>query len=112
MTPEQEHIFCQAAQMGIACGLAHWYEWYINADRALMHGPYTEIEEKSHALLNAFIAFEKETAGCFEEAEELKQLTHRKYIERVNEHYRKARERNEAQQLAKAINEGIADQQE
>lgn len=87
MTPEQEHIFCQAAALGIACGLSHRYEWFNNANRALLHGPYDGICEKGAELLDAFIAFEKTTAGDDIEQKELDALNHTTYSVRVGAWY-------------------------
>lgn len=89
MTPEQEHRFCQAAALGVACGLDHRYEWLTNASRALMHGPYEEINTASTQLYESFLAFEKTTAGSPEEHKELTQLTMEGFHKLISEWYRR-----------------------
>lgn len=89
MNDEQRRIFCDAASMGVACGLEHRYEWYINAIRALGHGPYVDIADGAERLRDAFFAFEKTTAGSPEEQEVLDNLTQEQFDERINAHYRK-----------------------
>lgn len=87
MTPEQEHIFCRAAALGVACGLEHRYEWMINAIRALAHGPYTEIPDRMKDLYESFLSFEKSTASCPEEELELEILTVDGLVTKVNDWY-------------------------
>jgi hypothetical protein len=51
-------VLLDAIGMGIACGLAHPCEWYINAVRSLAHRyPYPEIPKRELALHNAFAWF-------------------------------------------------------
>ena len=91
MTPEEQTTFIKAAQMGVACGLSHRYEWYVNAQRAIGHGAYSEIIPALDALLRAFLAFEKGTGCCPEESEELSQLTDDGFSELVINFYAQAR---------------------
>lgn len=90
MTSEQEHEFCSAAGLGIACGLNHRYEWYVNATRALMRGPYIEMPTRQTAILRSFVAFEKTIASCPEEQTELDSLDAKAFTTRVNEWYRQS----------------------
>ena len=87
MTPEQAKVFVGVAQAGIACGLSHRYEWFYNGLRMIQHGPYTEIPERTKDIVEAFIAFEKGTASCPEEDEELAKLDYDGYIVLTNEFY-------------------------
>jgi len=85
MTPEQEHLFIQIAQMGVACGCEHRYEWLMNY---LMHLPnlleYSRIPDARQVAIAAFLAFEQGTASCPEEEEELQQLDENGFVDRVN----------------------------
>jgi hypothetical protein len=90
MTPEQEHVFCRAASLGVALGLNHRYEWFINAQRALMHGSYDEIPNRRKELDDAFLAFERSTASCPEEEVELQKLTITAYSHKVADYYAQA----------------------
>ena len=87
MTPEQAKVFVGVAQAGIACGLQHRYEWFYNGLRMLSHGLYTEINERTAQIVDAFLAFEKGTASCPEEDEELAKLDYDGYIVLTNKFY-------------------------
>lgn len=87
MTDAQREVFCNAAQMGIACGLEHRYEWYTNAIRSLAHGAYSEIPSRAQALDEAFVAFEKGTGSCPEETDGLFCLDAKGYRHMVNNWY-------------------------
>lgn len=89
MTQGQKDVFLKAASFGIALGLEHRYEWLVNAERMLMHGPYTEIKESSDSIWDAFLAFEKTLACSPEEDKELSALTGKDLAKRVNDFYRK-----------------------
>lgn len=91
MTPEQKDLFIAAASMGVACGLEHRYEWFVNAVRALQHGPYNEINPKRTELEQAFVAFEKTTASCEPEEQELQSLNIGDFYMRVEKFYMKGR---------------------
>jgi hypothetical protein len=84
-------VFYQAATLGLCCGLQHRYEWYCNASRALIHGPYTEIGERETILLEAFTAFEKNLCSCPEEEEEFANLDCRAFLNRVEAWYAEGR---------------------
>jgi len=88
MTPEQCQIFCGAAAAGIAMELDHRYEWFVNANRMLMHGHYDEVLPQEIKILDAFMAFEKCTASCPEEKEWFNKATGTDYCERVGSWYR------------------------
>lgn len=91
MNDEQRKLFIGAASMGVACGLTHRYEWYINAIRALGHGPYVDIADGAQKLREAFHAFEQTTASCPEEDAELKAMTLDDFDKKVDAYYRAAR---------------------
>jgi hypothetical protein len=87
MTPEQMDTFVKAAQLGVALGLDHRYEWYVNACRCLIHGVYTEIPRLQAAIDAAFLAFEKGTASDPMEEEELERLDMEGFNERIRVWY-------------------------
>lgn len=91
MTPEQAVEFCKAAALGIACGLQHRFEWYVNAVRATTHGDYSTINERRKAIADAFMAFEKTTACCLEETRELESMTLDEFVTKVDKWYSKGR---------------------
>lgn len=94
MTLDQMNIFINAAQLGIACGLYHPFEWLINADRALDHGPCDEVGKRQGELYNAFLAFMKGTAGSPEENEYLQnEFGMEEMFEQVNAFCREGRAR-------------------
>lgn len=94
MDNNQKDIFIKAAQDGVACGLFHPIEWYVNATRMLSWGHYETINEKEDDLLDAFLSFWKNTAGCPEEQEWLDQLTPEQFIEQiVNPYYARNNEK-------------------
>lgn len=95
MTSEECQTFCQAAALGVTLGLEHRYEWYVNAQRCLSHGVYTEIEANSKKINDAFLAFEKRLASCPEEELFYTHLEIGGFNALVNEFYKKARERQE-----------------
>jgi hypothetical protein len=90
MTPEQALEFCSWAQMGIALGLTHRYEWFVGALRCLGHLDYSTMEESRAKIESAFVEFERNTCSCPEEEEELDNLTVDGYYERVNSYYDRA----------------------
>jgi hypothetical protein len=87
MTPEQAALFCSIAQLGIALGLSHRYEWLTNYLRMLGHGLYSEIPQRSQEAWEAALAFEKGLDSCPEEALELKQLTIEGLSARIGDFY-------------------------
>ena len=93
MTPEQCQIFCGAAAAGIAMGLDHRYEWFVNVNRMLMHGPYDEVLPQEAKILDAFLAFEKCTASCPEEDEMFKNATTFDFAVIVNDWYAEQRKK-------------------
>lgn len=91
MTPEQEHTFCKAAAMGVACGLTHRYEWLMNAMRAGHHIHYENFDGYETALYESFLAFEKSTAGDPAEAEILNALDRATFQTAINAWYAKGK---------------------
>lgn len=87
MTPEQQTTFIKAAQTGVALGLVHRFEWYTNAIRMLHHGPYDEVDAKTKEIEDAFVEFEKGTASCPEEEEQLNNLNVDSYNDTVSDWY-------------------------
>lgn len=88
MIPEQKAIFVEAASCGVACGLEHRYEWFMNYSMHMMNiFPYGEISQRYADLLDAFLAFEKTTAGDPYEDEELQAMDTNGLIERINAYY-------------------------
>jgi hypothetical protein len=87
MNSEQEHIFCQSAALGIACGLNHRYEWLTNSIRAAEHGRYEDFTKTSDTLMDAFMAFERTTAGSEHEEEDLRKMNKDDYTGMVNKWY-------------------------
>lgn len=74
MTQEQKEIFISYAQAGIACGLNHPVEWYVNGSRMINHMEYDKIGERLKELDDAFVAFYAGTASCPEEQEEIDKI--------------------------------------
>jgi hypothetical protein len=65
MTPEQDRLVIEAAQLGLACGLTHPEEWYVNAtSHAPSYMHYAEAEVYESLLREAFVAFLQGTASC------------------------------------------------
>lgn len=87
MTPEQQNTFIGAARRGVALGLNHRFEWYVNALRMLHHGPYSEIDSQATKIQEAFVAFERGTASCQEEEQEYADMDIAAYAKRVGDWY-------------------------
>jgi hypothetical protein len=88
MNAEQALLFCNIASTGIALGLKHRYEWFSNY---LIHMPqamdYQAMPAATIAAYDAFIAFERMTAGCSAEQAELDGLSHQDFHRAVAEWY-------------------------
>lgn len=56
MTPEQKSDFIATAQMGMACGLGHPWEWLSNAMRQDWM-PFAERQAYEDRIISAFLAF-------------------------------------------------------
>lgn len=97
MKPEEMETFCRAAQMGVALGMEHRYEWYTCASRSLIHGYYPDMPLHQAKLDAAFLAFEKGTASCPYEEEELSTLSMEELYDRINSWYASASVRNAPQ---------------
>lgn len=55
MTIEQKEIFYQAAKLGIACGMFHPCEWYVNYKRSFINFlPYEQLTENEIKLNDTF----------------------------------------------------------
>ena len=65
MTPEQKDAFISIAQMGVACGLDHPYEWLVNYE---MHAPqlmaYTDVDKNLRIARRAFLEFFHGCGSC------------------------------------------------
>lgn len=73
MTPEQKVTFITIAQMGMACGLTHPFEWLLNYTRSVdQFTPYEKVPQAIESAEEAFIAFLRNTgAGPDDPAESL-----------------------------------------
>jgi hypothetical protein len=60
MTNKQKDIFINIAQIGMACGLTHPYEWLENWDFHLSH---IDLQWSADAVYKSFLAFFKGTAS-------------------------------------------------
>lgn len=57
MTPEQLKLFVGAAQMGMACGLTHPWEWFSHALRTSHILPHDDQKKFAQDTTDAFVAF-------------------------------------------------------
>jgi hypothetical protein len=90
VTPEQKELFIWIAQMGIACGLEHPFEWYFNYVRHLPQlVAYPDMPKVETEAMEAFTAFYKDTASHPDDP--VKDLTCNGFIDMVNEWYSKGR---------------------
>jgi hypothetical protein len=88
MTVEQMETFIYTAQLGMACGLSHPLEWYVNHINHMMNMyPYDTVATKEKLLTEAFVEFYKNTAGSPEEDDWLNELTVGNFNERIVEPY-------------------------
>ena len=85
MTDKEKSTFIEIAQLGIACGLEHPFEWIENF---LYHGLQLHRFEDQHKLevnaVDAFVAFYK---GCDSYHGKYSHLTRESFMEMVNEWY-------------------------
>ena len=90
MTPEQMQAFIEAAQVGMACGLEHPIEWYVNVTSGMWISamPYDNVPAYIERMLDAFVAFYRGTASCPEDPVE--NLTREGFIEMVNRYYNRS----------------------
>ena len=87
MTPEQMQAFVEAAQVGMALGLEHPLEWYVNVTSGMWISamPYDKVPAYVERMTDAFVAFYRGTASCPEDPVEnltlegLQDLIHRHY---------------------------------
>lgn len=90
MTSKQKDIFISIAQMGVACGLDHPYEWLMNYD---LHAPqlmsYTDVNKNMNRAYDAFLAFFK---GCGSYPEDpMETWDQKQMIDAINEFYRRSK---------------------
>lgn len=88
MTPEQKDIFVSIAQMGVACGLDHPYEWLMNYD---MHAgqlmSYKDVNDNMNKAYGAFVAFFN---GCGSGPDDpMETWDQDQMIDAINEFYRR-----------------------
>ncbi len=71
MTEKQKALFIWVAQMGVACGLYHPYEWYANYELHFSQlVPYSEAESSLSEIQEAFCAFFRNSFSCPEDSYE------------------------------------------
>jgi hypothetical protein len=91
MTQEQKDVFISIAQMGVACGLDHPYEWLMNYD---LHAPqlmaYTDTNKNLNKVYDAFLAFFHGCGGCPEDPMET--WSQDQMIDAINEFYRRSKD--------------------
>lgn len=88
MTEKQKDIIIEIFQTGMACGLNHPYEFFVNYIRSFMNFlPYDDIPKAEQDAYDAFIEFMKGTAGHPDEEEWLKTLDADKLNKRINSWY-------------------------
>lgn len=69
MTPEQKDTLVGMFQIGMACGLNHPFEFFMNYLRTLDHFDYKKVPELERKAYEAMLEFMKGCAGCEEEQE-------------------------------------------
>lgn len=88
MTPEQKDTFISIAQMGVACGLDHPYEWLVNYE---LHAPqlmaYTDANKNMNKAYDAFLAFFHDCGSCPDDPMET--WTTDDMIDAINKFYRR-----------------------
>ena len=75
MTPEQKDTLIEMFQMGMACGLDHPFEFFMNYLRSLDHVDYKKIPKLEKEAYEAMIEFMKNSGGCPEETDFYNSLT-------------------------------------
>lgn len=86
MTAKQKSLFIEAAQAGIACGLWHPHEWYVNYVRVLFQLlPYNEVDERATSLGESFIAFYRECMAYPDDP--IGNLDEDGFAKMINQHY-------------------------
>jgi hypothetical protein len=99
MTPDQKDLFIQAAQLGLACGLEHPFEWYANAERA-MGMEYSKVDQYVADLQAAFVTFYRDTGSAPNDPVE--SWTEKDFIQAVNGFYEKPSKASEGGEEARA----------
>ena len=87
MTQEQKDLFISAATLGVACGLMHPIEWYMNYIRSLMNfAKYEDIPNLKEKMTEVFIEFYKMTGGG--PGDPIENLTIDGFVNLVNDYYK------------------------
>jgi hypothetical protein len=90
MTSEQKDTFISIAQMGVACGLDHPYEWLMNYD---LHAPqlmsYADVNKNMSKAYDAFLSFFHE-CGCGP-GDPMETWTQEEMIDAINKFYKTER---------------------
>lgn len=91
MTTEEMERFIKCAQLGIACGLWHPYEWLVNDNRTLLQShPYGNFRQEESKLVGSFLAF---FHGCkCHPDDEIGELTASGLSDRINKYYHREKE--------------------
>ena len=88
MTVEQMERFVWVAQMGVACGLDHPYEWFRNYELHFLPTiPYEETLVEYRKTLEAFVAFFRGTDA--EPDDPVRNLTNEQFLDRMTDYYRR-----------------------
>ena len=87
MTPEQMQAFVEAAQVGMACGLDHPLEWYVNVTSGMWISamPYDKVPAYVERMTDAFLAFYRGTDSC--PGDPVKNLTVQGLQDMIQRHY-------------------------
>ena len=87
MTPEQMQAFVEAAQVGMALGLDHPLEWYVNVTSGMWISamPYDKVPAYVERMTDAFLAFYRGT-DC-QANDPVKNLTAKGLQDMVQRHY-------------------------
>jgi hypothetical protein len=102
MTDKEKSQFIELAQMGVACGLYHPIEWYINLKRCLTDFlPKEKQEEKQKELKNTMISFYKSTS-CADD-DNIENLDEDGFDDLVDNYYSIENLKKHKERLEKAI---------
>ena len=88
MTPEQKDLIVKMFQMGMACGLDHPFEFFMNYLRSLDHMDYKKIPELEKNAYEAMLEFMKGCGGCPEEDDFYNTLDIVKFNDYISKWYR------------------------
>ena len=93
MTPEQKDILLGMFQMGMAVGLNHPFEFFMNYLRTLGHLDYKKVPEMEEKAYDAMLEFMKNCAGNEEEQDFYNTLTVVKLNELIDRWYKHSNKR-------------------